>query len=91
MEPLILEKRVEILETLPARVSALEVQISEFRAEVRAEFSTLRQEMATKAEMRQLNAQTSAQMRMLHEEVLGRLALLAESNGRKRQARAPKT
>ncbi len=35
----ILEQKVEKLETLPDRVTALEVQISEFRTEVRAEFS----------------------------------------------------
>ncbi|HEV8209485.1 MAG TPA: hypothetical protein VGP77_05165 [Vicinamibacterales bacterium] len=98
----ILEQNVENLEILPDRVTALEVQISEFRAEVRAEFSAtrteLRQEMRalneeTRAEMRALNDETRAQMRMLHEEVLSRFALLDEHLGQKRmpRARAPKT
>ena len=69
---------MEKLETLPDRVSAVEVPISEFRTEVRVEFSAtrteLRQEMRalndvtlarlddTRVEMRTLNAQTLAQI-----------------------------
>jgi hypothetical protein len=41
----ILEHKMESLEGLPDRVAALEVQIVQFRAEVRAEFSAVRQEM----------------------------------------------
>ena len=37
-----LERRVEILEQLPDRVTALEVQIVELRGEMRAEFSATR-------------------------------------------------
>jgi cell division protein FtsB len=82
-----LEHKVETLESLPDRVTALEVQVSEFRAEVRAEFSAtrteLRQEMRalndeTRLEMRALNDETRAQMRMLHEEVIARFNVLEE-------------
>ena len=37
-----LERRVEILEQLPERVTALEVQIVELRDEMRSEFSATR-------------------------------------------------
>jgi hypothetical protein len=63
----ILEQKVEKLEILPDRVTALEVQISEFRTEVRAEFS------ATRAEMRMLNDQTLAQMRILNDQTLAQI------------------
>jgi len=87
----ILEQKVENLEILPDRVTALEVQISEFRAEVRAEFSATRTEL--RQEMRALNDERRTQMRMLHEEILSRFALLDEHLGQKRmpRARAPKT
>jgi hypothetical protein len=39
-----LERRVELLEQLPDRVSALEVQIVQLRDEIRAEFSATRAE-----------------------------------------------
>ena len=61
----------------------LEVQISEFRAEVRAEFSATRSEL--RQEMRTLNDETRAQidetraqMRALHEDVIARFNLLDE-------------
>jgi hypothetical protein len=38
----VLEQKVEALESLPGRVSALELQIVQLRAEMRAEFSALR-------------------------------------------------
>ena len=82
-----LEQNVEKLEGLPDRVTALEVQISEFRAEVRAEFSAtraeLRQDMRalndeTRAEMQALNDETRAHMRVLHEDMIARFNLLEE-------------
>jgi F0F1-type ATP synthase membrane subunit b/b' len=39
-----LERQVEVLERLPERVTALEVQIVQLRDEMRAEFSTTRAE-----------------------------------------------
>ena len=41
----ILEHKMQSLEGLPDRVASLELQIVQFRAEVRAEFSAVRQEM----------------------------------------------
>jgi cell division protein FtsB len=72
----ILEIKVEKLETLPDRVTALEVQISEFRAEVRAEFSATRSEL--RGEMRTMNDETLTRMRVLHEDMIARFNLLDE-------------
>jgi hypothetical protein len=88
------------LEALPDRITALEVQISEFRAEVRADFATradLRQEMSAlearlRQEMHASDDETRAQMRVLHEDLLARFSLLDEHLGRKEpRKRAPKT
>jgi len=40
-----LERRVELLEQLPARVTALELQIIQLRDEMRSEFSAIRSEV----------------------------------------------
>jgi hypothetical protein len=49
----ILEQKVEQLETLPARVAAVELQILLLRDEARGEFSAVRQEIVTlRAELR---------------------------------------
>lgn len=90
----VLEVKVALLEELPARVSAVESQIVELRAEMGGEFSavrlemrklgaTLRQQMRalndeTRAEMRALNEETKVEMRMLHEEVLDRISKIGE-------------
>jgi len=79
----ILEHKMQSLVGLPDRVAALEVQIVQFRAEVRAEFSAVREQM--RAEIRAGDEETRLQMRVLHEEVIARFALLEEHlNGRKR-------
>ncbi len=86
----ILEHKMQSLEGLPDRVAALEVQIVQFRAEVRVEFSAVRQEMrdlaeTLRAEIRAGDEETRRQMRVLHEEVIARFALLDEHlNGRTR-------
>ena len=78
----ILEHKMQSLEGLPDRVASLELQIVQFRAEVRAEFSVVREEM--RAEIR-ADEETRSQMRVLHEEVIARIALLDEHlNNRKR-------
>ena len=75
----ILEHKMQSLEGLPDRVASLELQIVQFRAEVRAEFSAVRQKMRAGDE------ETRHQMRVLHEEVIARFALLDEHlNGRRR-------
>lgn len=80
----ILEHKMQSLEGLPDRVAALEAQIVQFRAEVRAEFSAVR------GEMRAGDEETRRQMRVLHEEVIARIALLDEHlNGRKRSPKSP--
>ena len=68
---------MEELAGLPDRMAALELQIVQFRADFRAEFSAFRQEMATKADLEQLRTEmregdeeTRRLMRVLHEEVL---------------------
>jgi hypothetical protein len=91
----IVEQKVGSLADLPARVASVELQISQFLEEVRAEFSATRSEMGEcegrlraemregaeqlRAEMRSLNQETLTQMRVLHEDVIARLAVLGES------------
>jgi hypothetical protein len=86
----ILEQRVAILETLPARVEGVELQIVQLRVDVRAGFSALhaalvetggemralKEEM--RSEMRALNEETRSQMRALHEDTRADVRLLAE-------------
>ncbi len=86
----ILEQKVEGLAGLPDHVAALELQILEFRAEVRVEFSAVRTEMrecegrlrldmdGLRGEMRELNQDARTHMLVLHEEVISRIALLDE-------------
>jgi hypothetical protein len=81
----ILEEKVGSLERLPARIDAIELQILQFREEVRAAFS------ATRDELQQLDAkavsrdeETRRFMRMLHEHVVGLIATMDEG-GRRRE------
>ena len=80
-------------EDLPDRMTALESQIVQFRAEAGVEFSAVRSEMRTmgedlRREMVALNNDTLTQMRVLHEDVIARFALLDEHiNERKRSRR----
>ena len=66
----ILEKKVEVLERLPERVTAVESQLVQLRDEMRAEFS------ATRAEMRAGDEETRRLMRVLYEDVIARLAAI---------------
>ena len=87
-----LERRVEILEQLPERVTALEsqiVQIVQLRDEMRSEFSATRLDLRaeiragdgeTRREMRELFAASERHARVLHEDVIARIAAI--SNGR---------
>jgi hypothetical protein len=61
----ILEEKVQQLERLPARIDNLEVQILQFREEVRGEFSATREGMGS----------LRAEMLQLHEQALARIAL----------------
>ena len=77
-----LEKRVTILEHLPARVEELAGQILQLREEMHAEFSAVRGEIRGAVK----GLATESQMRMMHEEVLSRFALIHEGRpGRRKQ------
>lgn len=67
-----LERRVENLEQLPDRVSAVESQIMQLRDEMRNEFS------ATRA----LISDVDRYMRVLHEDVIQRITTLREGRSR---------
>ena len=77
-----LERTVEALAGLPARVAVVEVQISQLRDEMRVGFSAVRQDIAqTNARMLELREETTtsiahmhAQMLELHEETTTSIA-----------------
>jgi|KBSSwiStaDraftv2_1062776.scaffolds.fasta_scaffold165804_1 hypothetical protein len=80
-----LERRTEILEQLPERVTALETQIVQLRDEMRVEFSATRAEtrageermiQTLRQEIRDGDEETRRFMRILHEEVLERMKFL---------------
>lgn len=71
-----LERRVEILEKLPERVTALESQIVQLRDEMRSEFSATRADL--RGEIRAGDEETRRLMRVLHEDVVQRIATLKE-------------
>jgi predicted phage gp36 major capsid-like protein len=80
-----LEGRVELLEQLPERVTALETQIVQLRDEMRAEFSATRTEaragddhvvQTLREEIRTGDEETRRFMRILHEEVIVRIRSL---------------
>ena len=79
----IVEQKVAALEALPARVSALELAVSDLRTEMQAEFSAVRQEMVSmeqnlRTEIRTGDEETRRFMRVLHEDVIHRITLLGE-------------
>jgi hypothetical protein len=71
-----LERRVELLEQLPQRITALEVQIVQLREEMRSEFSAIRVEI--QRDLRAGDEETRGLMRVLHEDVIARIATLKE-------------
>jgi predicted nucleic acid-binding Zn-ribbon protein len=70
-----LEKRVNRLEQLPERMTALESQIVQLRRGMRDEFSAIRQEV------RAGDDETRTLMRVLHEDVINRISLIREGRG----------
>lgn len=93
-----LETRVTALEQLPARMDAFELQLSQFREEVRAEFSATRAELrdeiragdegvvrALRKEIREVDERIMTQVRVLHEEVLSRLTMIQDAVPRRRR------
>ena len=86
----ILEENVQSLADLPDRVAALELQIVQFRAEVRDEFAAIRSEMVTKADLAVMTEQMAGQiaelrrhMHLLHEDLVSRLSRLAEGGSKR--------
>ena len=86
-----LERRVDILEQLPDRVSALEAQIVLLRDEMRSEFSAVRTDIRTGDEetrrmlterMESLFDANQRHMRLLHEDLVERIARMGEGRNR---------
>ena len=98
-----LERRATDLETLPDRIIAIESQIVQLRAEMRGEFSAVREEIRSGDEetRRVLGGRidetarvlgeriddNGRHMRVLHEEVIGRLATIQEGQSAPRRGR----
>ena len=97
MQPRSLEERVTMLERqmqemreLPARMTALESQILQLRHEMRDEFSAVRSEFrgelsAAVTTLAQAIAATNTHMRTLHEEALSRIATIGEGRRRRKK------
>jgi recombinational DNA repair ATPase RecF len=92
------ERRLELLEALPERMGAVELQIVQLRAEMREQFSAIRQELRAeiraegdavrtelRKEIRDGDEETRRYMRVLHEEVLSRMANIQEGLPRRRK------
>ena len=91
------ERRLELLEALPERMGAVELQIVQLRAEMREQFSAIRQVRAEiraegdavrtelRKEIRDGDEETRRYMRVLHEEVLSRMANIQEGLPRRRK------
>ena len=80
----ILERKVEGLELLPARMTALESQISQLGDEMRVEFSAIRQELTAavngvRTEIRTVDQDIRREMHSLLGEVVARLELRISS------------
>jgi len=71
-----LERRVEVLERLPERVTALESQIVLLRDEVRSGFSATRNELTER--MESLFDENERHIRLLHEDLVERIARISE-------------
>jgi hypothetical protein len=74
----ILEGKVTLLEDVPARVGAVEVQLVQLRGEMRDGFLALRAQVDAGDE------ETRRFMRVLIEDVIARIATIGEGRSRKR-------
>jgi hypothetical protein len=92
------EERLALLEALPARVGAVELQIRQLRGEIGEQFSAIRQELRAeikaegeairtelRTEIREGDEETRRYMRVLHEEVLARISTIQEGRPRRRK------
>ena len=82
-----LERRVEILERLPDRVTAVESQIVLLRDEMRSEFSAVRADAVETRRvlterMESLFDANERHMRLLHEDLVERIARMGEGRNR---------
>ena len=82
-----LERRVEILERLPDRVTAVESQIVLLRDEMRSEFSAVRADAVETRRvlterMESLFDANQHHMRLLHEDLVERIARMGEGRNR---------
>jgi len=82
-----LERRVEILERLPERVTAVETQIVLLRDEMRSEFSAVRADAVETRRvlterMESLFDANQRHMRLLHEDLVERIARMGEGRNR---------
>ena len=85
----ILEQKVDVLQTLPERVTTLESQILQLRGDMRDEFSAMRKDLDQRfhrleSQIQEGDAETRRYMRILHEEVLARISLLQDGRRTKR-------
>jgi len=91
-----LERKVDVLEVLPERLSAVELQIQQLRSEMGEQFSAIRQELRAeikaegesiktelRKEIRDGDEETRRYMRVLHEEVLSRITTIQERRPRR--------
>lgn len=78
-----IERRMGLLEALPERVRAVELQLTHLRTEMREQFSAIGQEL--REEIQAGDEETRRYMRVLHEEVISRIAMLEESRPRRRK------
>ena len=92
----ILERKVEGLDLLPPRMTALESQILQLDKDMRAEFSAMRQEMATaiseleqrlSERIRSGDEETRRYMRVLHEDVIEKISRIQEGPPPRRRKR----
>ena len=79
----ILEEKVERLERLPSRIDAIELQILQFREEVRVEFSATREGLrdsldSLRSELQQLHGQAVARITLTEQALLYEMSQLDE-------------
>ena len=79
-----LEQRMTALETVPARVEALESQIVQLRTEMRSEFSAARGEIKAMGDRLAVAIQEARDhSRVMVEEVIERIARIGEGSNRR--------
>jgi hypothetical protein len=85
---LTLEQQMSELREIPARVSRLESNISQLRAEMRDEFSAIRGEMATKKDLEALRAEVATGLGAVREDMATfRTDMIARDEETRRHAR----